>query len=76
MRRGSRKKSGGEKGDLIKVNFRVPEREYEEMLLVVKEGNYSSVSELVRHALERLVLEYREDFARRPLSGGKPSSMA
>ena len=45
---------------MVKVNFRIPMREYEEMLLAVKTGSYSSISELVRHALERLVLEYRE----------------
>ncbi|MCC6039572.1 MAG: ribbon-helix-helix domain-containing protein [Thermofilum sp.] len=59
MRR-SRKKARDEEGDLVKVNFRIPMREYEEMLLAVKTGSYSSISELVRHALERLVLEYRE----------------
>ncbi|MFZ8854997.1 MAG: ribbon-helix-helix domain-containing protein [Thermofilaceae archaeon] len=62
MRR-SRKKSKDEEGDLVKVNFRIPIREYEEMLLAVKTGNYSSISELVRHALERLVLEYSKGFA-------------
>uniref|UniRef100_A0A7C1PCY6 Ribbon-helix-helix protein, CopG family n=1 Tax=Thermofilum pendens TaxID=2269 RepID=A0A7C1PCY6_THEPE len=65
MRRRSLRKTKSGEGDLVKVNFRVPAREYEEMLLAVKAGNYSSVSELVRHALERLLLEYREDFARR-----------
>ena len=65
MRRRSLRKTKSGEGDLVKVNFRVPAREYEEMLLAVKAGNYSSVSELVRHALERLLLEYREDFSRR-----------
>jgi len=76
MRRRPGKKSGNEEGDLVKVNFRLPVREYEEMLLVVKRGSYSSVSELVRHALERLILEYREVFARRSPSNGKPSLTA
>ncbi|MHB9302871.1 ribbon-helix-helix domain-containing protein [Thermofilum pendens] len=45
--------------DLVKVNFRVSIEDYNKMLELVKSGEYSSVSELVRHAVELLVSEYK-----------------
>ncbi|MEZ0344979.1 MAG: hypothetical protein ABWK01_00225 [Infirmifilum sp.] len=46
------------KSDIVKVNFRVTEREYLEMKRLVDKEIYSSMSELVRHAIELLVEEY------------------
>jgi len=65
MRKSPLRKSRSSGSDLVKVSFRVPAKEYEEMLFAVKAGKYSSLSELVRHALERLILEYRESFTRK-----------
>lgn len=45
--------------DLVKISFRVSWREYSEMIKLVRVGVYSSISELVRHAVERLIYEYR-----------------
>lgn len=44
--------------DLVKVNFRLTVREYLEIRRLVEKGEYSSLSELVRHAIERLLDEY------------------
>ncbi|MGB9709810.1 ribbon-helix-helix domain-containing protein [Infirmifilum uzonense] len=44
--------------DLVKVNFRIKEREYLEMKRLVASKKYSSISELVRHAIELLLEEY------------------
>lgn len=44
---------------MVKVNFRVSIEDYNKMLELVKSGEYSSVSELVRHAVELLVSEYK-----------------
>ncbi len=51
--------------DLMKISFRVSRKEYEEMLWLVRSGAYSSISELVRHAVERLIYEYSVKQARR-----------
>jgi len=44
--------------DLVKVNFRITQKEHEEMQRLVEQGLYSSISELVRHAIELLLDEY------------------
>ncbi|QOJ78217.1 hypothetical protein IG193_05435 [Infirmifilum lucidum] len=49
---------GDSKSDLVKVNVRVTQREYMEMRRIVEQGKYSSISELVRHAVEVLLEEY------------------
>lgn len=45
------------KGDLVKVNVRIPLRDFEEIKRLVDEGEYSSVSDFIRDAVEKLVLE-------------------
>lgn len=51
--------------DLVKVNFRLPRKQYDAILKLVEEGEYESVSEFVREAVERLVIEHRNAIASR-----------
>jgi Arc/MetJ-type ribon-helix-helix transcriptional regulator len=44
-------------GDLVKVNFRLNLEDYYKALELVRRGEYSSMSELVRHAVALLVSE-------------------
>jgi len=46
-------------GDLVKVNFRLSIEDYNRALELVKRGEYSSMSELVRHAVTLLINEYK-----------------
>lgn len=46
-------------GDLVKVNFRLSVEDYNRALELVKRGEYSSMSELVRHAVTLLINEYK-----------------
>lgn len=54
----SRKASARHHRDLVKISCRISMKDYEDILVLVRNGTYSSVSEFVRHALEKLVYEY------------------
>ncbi|MEM1630810.1 MAG: ribbon-helix-helix domain-containing protein [Thermofilum sp.] len=63
--RRNRKISAQHHKDLVKISFRISRKDHEAILALVRSGTYSSVSEFVRHALERLVYEYSDRASRR-----------
>jgi len=48
-----------QESDLVKVNFRISERQLEAIRELVEKGEFASISEFVREAIERMVSEYR-----------------
>ncbi len=48
-------------GDLVKISFRLPRKQLEAIEKLVERGEYASISEFVREAVERLISEYGDE---------------
>lgn len=66
----SDRRNPSESGIEYRATIRFPQRDYEFMQKLIEEGEYTNITEIVRDAVKRFRLEYREDEAMRNFMPG------